>query len=445
MPLCDASADGNIEEVQRHIAAGTDLNAQDNRGRTPLSAAVIRGQLEVIKLLTKAGANPTIDSRQGVPFITAIQRGNLEMVRFFVVDGGVNVNANINGSLPLSAARRQPEIAAFLREHGAVEPMTLDDNPYGAPTMPNPTGPQLRGRPGGDPFNNQPDLLADPNAIRAKIRSINGLEAQLKVLDTNAVSEMRSWRQRKIDNRTSVLRSVKKQFEDEMLFVKGIALKETASQTPDVLQKLKALLPSNQQSTTPAEPNSAAGPRLIASIDELVARRTERYELISEELREQRRDTLRQSRESNTSTRGRGRGRGRGMTETTSDYQAPPRPTLARTDHLGPESNEPALDPDTENQLNAWLNANPEDKRDLLEAVFEMDLVEYGVLHHLAETANAPNTAASLAGLMLARQERLNSCLETMAEDDERLQKLEERNSGTRQEETTSRRGRRSR
>jgi len=34
--IIDAVFDGNIEAVKQHIAAGTDVNAKDNRGRTPL-------------------------------------------------------------------------------------------------------------------------------------------------------------------------------------------------------------------------------------------------------------------------------------------------------------------------------------------------------------------------------------------------------------------------
>jgi ankyrin repeat protein len=35
----DAAKDGNIEAIKQHIAAGTDVNAKDDYGRTPLYIA----------------------------------------------------------------------------------------------------------------------------------------------------------------------------------------------------------------------------------------------------------------------------------------------------------------------------------------------------------------------------------------------------------------------
>lgn len=446
--LCNAAATGNVGQVQQHIDAGTDLNAQDNRGRTPLSAAVIGGNLEIVTLLAKAGADPTIDTRQGAPMIAAIQRGKLDIVRVFVEQAGLDVNARIAGITPLRAARRHPEIAAYLQEKGAVEPTRLGDSPYG---MPQPGAPQPRGVQPGPGFNNQPDILADPNAIRAEIRAVPGLEAKLKVLDANGTTTMRSWRQRRVDNRTSLLRSVREQFQDEIGLVKNIAAKETGGPSGAVGQKLTALVSSLTGQSKPAEPNSATtGPQLVPSIDDLVTRRTVRYDVIYQALREQRRETLRQEREANANSRGRSRGRGRGsrgrgLTEAGPTHSAPGRPTTLRGIHPDDGSTEPALDPDTESQLTAWLGANPEDKRDLLNTVYEMDMAEYGALHHIAQAAEAPQTATALAGLMLSHQERLEAILETMRADDERLQRQAERNTGSPQQQTTGRRGRRSR
>ena len=50
----DAASAGNIEAVQQHLAAGTDVNAKDNRGRTPLYRATNK---EIAELLIAAGAD----------------------------------------------------------------------------------------------------------------------------------------------------------------------------------------------------------------------------------------------------------------------------------------------------------------------------------------------------------------------------------------------------
>ena len=43
----DAAYDGNIEAVKQHIAAGTDVNAQDDEDMTPLHYATNEGHKEV--------------------------------------------------------------------------------------------------------------------------------------------------------------------------------------------------------------------------------------------------------------------------------------------------------------------------------------------------------------------------------------------------------------
>ena len=47
---------GNIEAVKQHLAAGTDVNAKDKYGRTPLHAAAVGGSKEVVELLIAKGA-----------------------------------------------------------------------------------------------------------------------------------------------------------------------------------------------------------------------------------------------------------------------------------------------------------------------------------------------------------------------------------------------------
>ena len=47
--------DGNIEAVKQHLAAGTDVNAKDDNGSTPLHLAVDGGHTETADLLRKHG------------------------------------------------------------------------------------------------------------------------------------------------------------------------------------------------------------------------------------------------------------------------------------------------------------------------------------------------------------------------------------------------------
>ena len=50
-----SATDGNIEAVKQHLAAGTDVNAKDERGKTPLDMAIKRRPTETADLLRKHG------------------------------------------------------------------------------------------------------------------------------------------------------------------------------------------------------------------------------------------------------------------------------------------------------------------------------------------------------------------------------------------------------
>ena len=52
-----AADEGNLEAVKQHLAAGTDVNAKNRSGVTPLHIAVFGGHKEVAELLIANGAN----------------------------------------------------------------------------------------------------------------------------------------------------------------------------------------------------------------------------------------------------------------------------------------------------------------------------------------------------------------------------------------------------
>ena len=53
--LLEASRKGNIEAVKQHLAAGADVNAKKNSGRTPLDHAITGKHPETADLLRKHG------------------------------------------------------------------------------------------------------------------------------------------------------------------------------------------------------------------------------------------------------------------------------------------------------------------------------------------------------------------------------------------------------
>ena len=81
-----AAEDGNIEAVKQHLAAGTDVNAKEEDGSTPLHQAAWEGHTEVAELFIAKGAD---------------------------------MNAKMeDGDTPLDLAKGHPEIADLLRKHG---------------------------------------------------------------------------------------------------------------------------------------------------------------------------------------------------------------------------------------------------------------------------------------------------------------------------------------
>jgi hypothetical protein len=60
----------NQKEIRRLIAAGANINFQDEEGLTPLMYAVIDGKIENCIALLQAGANPTITDNCGNTLLT---------------------------------------------------------------------------------------------------------------------------------------------------------------------------------------------------------------------------------------------------------------------------------------------------------------------------------------------------------------------------------------
>ena len=56
-PIHNAAFSGNIEAVKQHITAGTDVNAMNKYGWTPLHEAVTGGHKDIADLLISKGAD----------------------------------------------------------------------------------------------------------------------------------------------------------------------------------------------------------------------------------------------------------------------------------------------------------------------------------------------------------------------------------------------------
>ena len=113
-----AAYTGNIEAVKQHLAAGTDVNAKNEWGGTPLHYATFGGHKEVVELLIAKGAD--VNAKDGVgetPLHWAAKEGNKEVVELLIAKGA-DVNAKDDvGDTPVDWTDNK-EIADLFRKHG---------------------------------------------------------------------------------------------------------------------------------------------------------------------------------------------------------------------------------------------------------------------------------------------------------------------------------------
>jgi ankyrin repeat protein len=84
-----AAQEGNIEAVKQHLAAGTDVDAKDNIGRTPLHWSTVFGKNEIVEMLMAEGADINAKSDGGrTPLDWAIRSNAAETVDLLRKHGG---------------------------------------------------------------------------------------------------------------------------------------------------------------------------------------------------------------------------------------------------------------------------------------------------------------------------------------------------------------------
>ena len=86
--LLSAAASGEFARVASALAAGAQLDARDNHGRSPLLLAVLGNHLDVAALLVDRGADPNaVDHRLDTPWLATGVTGSVSMLEVLLPAG----------------------------------------------------------------------------------------------------------------------------------------------------------------------------------------------------------------------------------------------------------------------------------------------------------------------------------------------------------------------
>jgi hypothetical protein len=419
-----AVVDGDIDQVKLLISEGADVNAKERLlDWTPLHTAVSNRRQAIAELFIAKGADVNAKEKRGrTPLHIAVNIGQIDVVELLITKGAdVNImEGRGDNALSLAKKRGYTEIVDLLLKHGAKEPSLEDmmrdryedEGPYPGYEAERTTQGQTRTF---GPIVQAPvelDTLADPNEIKARIKTFEGLEKALEEVTKKSQSEMRQWPQKRYDNKTLLVRTVQKQFEDELGFVRKVAVEEKAKKTTE-------------------------------AIDSLLTRRKERLKKVSRELLVQKREqqqtqtqqapTRGRTRYSGRSTRGRYSQRGQPVAEPYADRYD----TMSGTNRSErPRRPSEPVDRETENEIRLWMQATIDKRADLAKAVHEQIRIEISPIRKLADEEEAKKTTATIDGLLLHRQNRFEEFVKKMEEENRTLQQTQDPRGGRYGEQT---------
>ena len=414
-PLNQAVVDGDIERVKSEIAAGVDINSKYTAGWTLLHIAINKKHTEIAQLLIEKGADVNIRDNQGrTPVHLAVETGQKAIVEALIAKGAdLNVmDTRADNALTLARKNNQTEITELLLKNGAKEPdlsLLQRDRLYSLPggqPGANSTG-SYQARASSIPVSQstaQINILADPNEIKSRIKTFDGLEKELKEVTDKSQEELRNWPQSRYDNRTTLARSIDKQVEEELQYVRKVAVKESAKKTTE-------------------------------AIDNLLKIRQERYTKVNREMLQQKRE-MRQAESARTGGRARTtgrsargqysqRGQAYGTNATDNLYGSGAVNTPRGYGAQNPAQQAEQLDPQTQEEIRLWLQTTPDNKLELVTAIHPLIQSEFGSIRAIAVEEQAKKTTAAIDGLLLARQERFDKLVVEMEQEQRKLQEAQ--------------------
>jgi len=110
---------GDIEQIERHIAWGTDMNQLDRDGYAPLHIAVRKGRIAITQLLIKQGVDIHVRDRNGRTAMHHAVLGAHPRIADLLLKAGAELDAD---TLLLDAVQQgvsKREVIRYLADHGA--------------------------------------------------------------------------------------------------------------------------------------------------------------------------------------------------------------------------------------------------------------------------------------------------------------------------------------
>jgi len=407
--LNQAVVDGDIDRVKSLISEGADLNPKKNiMGWTLLQTAIQNRRTEIVTLLIDKGADiKAKDNRGRTPLHFAAETGQKEVVEQLIAKGAeINVtDGRADNALSLAKKNNNKEIIDLLVKNGAQDPdpnALLGDRLYSSPAASrNPNSGRLiqPGRSAGNVGQSSVavDLLADPNEIKTRVKKFNGLEKEVKEVSDKSQKEESHWLQTRYDNRTTLLRAVDKQFDDEMDYISKVAVEESAKKTVEAIKNLQT-------------------------------DRRKRSLKVNRALREQKQTESASTRGRTTGRTTRGRTSQRGQASGTSSDTLYGSGAATMPRGYGSENSgrlAEQLDPQTQEQIRLWSQATPDNKLELAKAIDPQIQAEISSIRTIAVEEKAKKTTAAIDGLLLARKERFDVLVIKMAEEKRKLQEAQ--------------------
>merc|ERR1719171_1439156 len=117
----EAAKNGDLKSVNEFLAKKQPLDAQDQKGITPLGYAVGANRIAVVKLLLDNRANPfAVDSSGNSALHYAAGYGRKELCEYLLKTGASVAHANAQGRKPLAVAtmNRQQDVINLLNSKG---------------------------------------------------------------------------------------------------------------------------------------------------------------------------------------------------------------------------------------------------------------------------------------------------------------------------------------